>query len=95
MSETPPLPEAAAASPIEFPADYPIKLIGRNTPEFRAQVLAIIARLPPRELTEDAERVSRDGNYLSLTCHAHVTSRAELDALYRELHATGLVLYAF
>ena len=79
---------------LEFPCDYPLKLIGRHTAEFREAVRAIIARQPPKSLAVDAERISRDGNFLSLTCHVHAESREALDALYRELHATGLVLYA-
>ena len=79
---------------LQFPCDYALKLIGRHTPEFRDAVRAILAHQPPHEAATDAERVSRDGNFLSLTCHVHVASREELDALYRELHATGLVLYA-
>ncbi len=79
---------------LEFPCDYPLKLIGRHTPEFREAVRAIVTRQPPQASATDAERISRDGNFLSMTCHVHVASRAELDALYRELHATGLVLYA-
>lgn len=79
---------------LEFPCDYPLKLMGRNTPEFRDAVRAIVARSPPKALAVDAERASRDGNFLSLTCHVHAETREGLDALYRELHATGLVLYA-
>ena len=98
MSEAPLPPDAESVvppdGPIEFPCDYQVKLIGRHTPEFREQVRAIIARFPPHEPAKDEERISRDANFLSLTCHVHVTSRSELDALYRELHATGHVLYA-
>jgi putative lipoic acid-binding regulatory protein len=94
VTDVPPPSEPPVSGGLEFPADHPLKLIGRNTPEFREQVRAIIARLPPKELVEDSEKVSRDGNYLSLTCHVHVTTRGELEALYRELHATGLVIYA-
>ena len=79
---------------LEFPCDYALKLIGRHTPEFREAVREILARQPPHAAAVDTERVSRDGNFLSLTCHVHVACREELDALYRELHATGLVLYA-
>ena len=77
-----------------FPCDYALKLMGRNTAEFRDAIRAIVARQPPHALAVDAERVSRDSTFLSLTCHVHVATREELDALYRELHATGLVLYA-
>ena len=83
------------ASPLEFPCDHPIKVLGRHTPEFRTRVLAVLAA----EAGETAEprleeRLSRDGSYLSLTCTVRVASRAQLDLIYRALHATGLVLYA-
>ena len=39
-----------------------------------------------------AERPSKDGNYLSLTCTFQATSREQLDALYRELTSCERVL---
>jgi uncharacterized protein len=83
------------ASPLEFPCDYPVKVMGRHTPQFRAQVLAALAAdsggaPEPRVV----ERLSRDGSYLSLTCTVRVASRAQLELIYRRLHATGLVLYS-
>jgi putative lipoic acid-binding regulatory protein len=83
------------ASPLEFPCDYPLKVMGRHTAEFRAQVLAVLAEgagVSPALRVE--ERLSRDGSFVSLTCIVRVESRAELDLLYRRLHATGLVLYS-
>ena len=82
-------------SPLEFPGDHPIRVMGRNTPEFRAQVLAVLAESAAcAPLPEVAERVSRDGGFVSLSVVVRVASRAELDLLYRRLHATGLVLYS-
>ncbi|HXQ64548.1 MAG TPA: DUF493 domain-containing protein [Steroidobacteraceae bacterium] len=81
-------------SPLKFPCDYPIKVMGRHTPEFRARMLEVLERQPEPTLAGVAERLSRDGNYLSLTCTVRVDSRERLDSLYRELHATGLVLIA-
>ncbi len=82
-----------ADSPLEFPGDHPVKVMGRNTPEFRAQVLAVLAGgATPAPAV--AERISRDGGFVSLTVVVRVASRDELDALYRRLHATGLVLYS-
>ncbi|MBS0373195.1 MAG: DUF493 domain-containing protein [Proteobacteria bacterium] len=82
-------------SPLEFPGVHPVKVMGRHTPEFRAGVIAAIAdRLAGELEVALTERLSRDGAYVSLTALVRVDSRAELDALYRELHATGLVLYA-
>ncbi|HXQ30574.1 MAG TPA: DUF493 domain-containing protein [Steroidobacteraceae bacterium] len=78
----------------EFPCEYPIKVMGRHTPEFRARMLEVLEREAAATVSGVAERLSRDGNYLSLTCRVRVDSRERLDALYRELHATGLVLIA-
>ena len=81
-------------SPLEFPRDHPIKVMGRQSAEFRAQVLAVLAEHAGATAPPVAERLSRDGTFVSLTVTVRVASRAELDALYRRLHATGLVLFA-
>jgi len=82
-------------SPLEFPCDYPLKVMGRHTAQFRAQVLAVLAAgADGAPAPRVVERLSRDGTFVSLTCTVRVASRAELDQLYRRLHATGLVLYS-
>jgi uncharacterized protein len=82
-------------SPLEFPCDYPLMVMGRHTPEFRERVLAVLAeRIGPLRDERVSERASRAGNYVALTCTVHAESRAHLDEMYRALHATGLVLYA-
>jgi putative lipoic acid-binding regulatory protein len=58
-------------------------------------VLAVLAEgAAESPLLKVEERLSRDGSYVSLTCTVRVASRAELDAVYRRLHATGLVRYS-
>jgi uncharacterized protein len=82
-------------SPLEFPCDYPVKVMGRHTADFRAQVLAALAAEAGGSAAPRVEeRLSRDGTFVSLTCIVRVASRADLDRLYRRLHATGLVLYS-
>ena len=82
-------------SPLEFPADHPVNVIGRHAPEFRERVRAVLAaELGAAATIVIEERRSRDGSYLSLTCTVRVESRPQLERLYRELHATGLVLFA-
>ncbi len=82
-------------SPLEFPCDYPVKVMGRHTAEFRQRVLAVLAaEAAGAAAPRVEERLSRDGTFVSLTCTVRVASRAELDGLYRRLHATGLVLYS-
>jgi putative lipoic acid-binding regulatory protein len=82
-------------SPLEFPGDHPVKVMGRNTPDFRARVLAVLAEGAAQSPAPQVEeRLSRDGSFVSLTCTVRVANREELDDLYRRLHATGLVLYS-
>ena len=82
-------------SPLEFPCDYPLKVMGRHAPEFRERVIAVLAEgAAESPVLKVEERLSRDGAYVSLTCTVRVASREELDGLYRRLHATGLVLFS-
>ena len=82
-------------TPLEFPGEHPVKVMGRHSPEFRERVFGVLHELgkPPRPESV-AERPSRDGTYLSLTFEVWVASRDDLDGIYRALHATGLVIYA-
>ena len=82
-------------SPLEFPGDHPIKVMGHDKPEFRATILKTIEeRGAPVVADSIRERPSRDGTYLSFTVAVTVSSREELAGIYQALHATGLVLFA-
>ncbi len=79
----------------EFPCDYPLKVMGKRTDDFRSLVLGIVQKhagaIAPEAIVE---RPSKDGNYLSLTITLHAQSKAQLDALYRELTSCERVLIA-
>lgn len=79
----------------QFPCDFPIKVMGKTTPEFEALVLSIIRKHAP-DLTEGAIelRSSQNGNYLSITVTVRAQSKAQLDTIYQELTASKLVLMA-
>jgi len=82
-------------SPLEFPSDHDIRVMGRNSPEFRPRIAAVLAEeLGAGAADRISERTSRNGTFISLTCTVHVASRDELERTYRALHRTGLVLYA-
>lgn len=73
---------------LRYPCDFPIKIMGARTDDFAASVVAIVARHAPDFSAKTAEmRASAGGAYLSVTCTIRATSRAQLDALYRELTA--------
>ena len=74
------------ASPIEYPLDFPIKVMGKNAPGFAQIVAGIVQRHAPAFDPSTIEmRASRKNTYLSLTCVVRAHSREQLDALYTEL----------
>ena len=76
----------AASSPLAFPCDFPIKVMGRKQPGFADAVTDIVRKHAPEFDPATVEmRPSRQGRYLSVTCVLRATSREQLDALYREL----------
>lgn len=77
----------------EFPCDFPIKVMGRRTDDFRSLVLGIVQKHTGNiEPANIEERPSKDGKYLSLTCTFKAQSKDQLDALYRELTTCERVL---
>lgn len=81
--------------PISFPCPFPIKVVGKNTPEFETKVLGIIRKNVP-DLGESAisERMSKDRNYLAITININATSQEQLDQIYRELSESPEVIMA-
>ena len=71
---------------IEYPCDFPIKIMGKSQPGFAQAILEVVIKHDPRYDAATMEmRASKKANYVSLTCTVHATSRVQLDALYREL----------
>ena len=79
----------------DFPCDFPIKVMGRDSQSFRTLTLAIVERhagaVPADRISE---RASRRGKFLALTYTIRAQSRAQLDRIYQELTASGVVLVA-
>ena len=78
---------------LEFPTDYPIKIVGRPSDEFRARVHAIVVRhVPLMEPQRVTERLSENGNFLSITYNIRAESREQVVALTSDLKACDGVL---
>jgi len=78
----------AADSLLEFPCDFPLKIMGAADAEFAASIAAVVVRhAPDFDIATMEMRPSKAGNYLSLTCTVRAVSQIQLDALYRELTA--------
>lgn len=75
-----------SVSLIEYPCDFPIKVLGRTQKGFAQAVLAIVQRhVPGFDGATMEMRPSKHGKYLSVTCVVRAQSREQLDALYRAL----------
>jgi putative lipoic acid-binding regulatory protein len=77
---------------LEFPCDFPLKIMGAATADFAQSVVAVVVRHAPDFDAASIEmRPSAAGNYLSVTCTIRAVSQQQLDALYRELTAHPMV----
>jgi len=85
--------ENSDASPLRFPTDYPIKVVGRTERGFRARIDAVMYSHTP-DLTEDrvTERASGAGNFTSITYTIVARDREHVTTLVAALVATEGVL---
>jgi putative lipoic acid-binding regulatory protein len=73
---------------LEFPCEFPLKVMGATREGFAQAIVEVVLKhAPDFDAAKVEMRPSRAGNYLSLTCLVHATSKPQLDALYRELTA--------
>ena len=76
----------AQTSLLEYPCDFPIKILWHTQAGFAQAILEIVRRHAPDFDSASIElRASRRRKYLSVTCTVRAASREQLDGLYREL----------
>ena len=77
---------------IEYPCDFPLKVFGVAEQGFAQAIAAAVQQHAPDFDAASIEmRASSSAKYLSLTCTVRVTSRAQLDDLYRTLSSHPMV----
>ena len=77
---------------IEFPCDYPVKVMGAAADDFEAFVVAVMERhAGPVPAERVSVRASGKGNWLSVTVTIVATGEAQLRAIFEELKASGRV----
>ncbi|WP_454783812.1 HP0495 family protein [Legionella sp. WA2024007413] len=71
---------------IEFPCDFPIKIIGTNSTVFLEEIREITFTHFP-DITEDAltHKMSKDSNYLAITVTVYARNQEMLDTFYRAI----------
>lgn len=77
---------------LEFPCEYPIKVIGVSGQNLRHHVVEIM-RIHAGEIDEllITERESSEGRFESVTVVITATGKPQLDTIFAELKATGIV----
>jgi len=80
------------ASLIQYPTDFPIKILGLNEAGFEAAIADLLRlHAPDFDLASIEVRESRGGRYLSITATINATSRSQLDTIYRALTSHPMV----
>lgn len=80
---------------LRFPCQFPIKIIGKSSPEFEGVVVSILNQHVP-DLGEGAITLhySEQQKYISMTATINATSQEQLDNLYRDLSSHPDVIMA-
>ncbi len=75
---------------IEFPCDYPIRIVGLNDDGYREHMLDVVERHAV-VVGDPTAQASRGDRYTSLLVVIRATGQPQLEALHKDLLATGRV----
>ncbi|HEV3106203.1 MAG TPA: DUF493 family protein [Trinickia sp.] len=77
---------------LEFPCDFPIKVMGKSHPDFADTIAKVVRQFDPNfDATRIETRPSSGGNYVGLTVTVRAVSREQLDEIYRALTGHPMV----
>ncbi|UDG83334.1 YbeD family protein [Candidatus Vallotia lariciata] len=77
---------------LQFPCDFPIKVIGKWHPKFERVIVGVIQNSGFEfDNIKVQSKNSSNGNYISVTVTVRAISRAQLDALYYVLTSHPMV----
>lgn len=80
---------------LEFPCEFPVKVMGAAIPEFHTAIAKIVkVHDPEYNPDETKQNTSKTGKYVSLTLNIHAKDKPQLDAIYQDLTDHELVLWA-
>lgn len=81
---------------LTFPTDYPIKVVGRASAALRTETDAIVCKhVPDLDSSRTRERLSANGNFLSISYTIRAVSAEQVSALAAELTACESILLVF
>ena len=78
---------------LEFPCDFPLKVIGKDGDDFIGMITAIVRRhVPGIDDLAFTSRPSGGGTYIAVSVTFIAESKAQVDALYLDLSQSDRVL---
>lgn len=80
---------------LKFPCDFPIKMMGRDTQDFRDTARSLVEKhTGPLGDETIKSATSRNGNFVSITITVQAQSQRQLDDIYRDVSSHEAVLMA-
>ena len=77
---------------IEFPCDYPIKVLARSSEDLTEVILTVFEQHAPGfDRTAVTARASKKGTFTAITITIVATGPDQLEALHQDLLGTGRV----
>ncbi len=79
---------------LEFPCDFPLKVMGDDNQtlrDFVQEVIAVHAPATPQDAY--SEKLSRNGKFVSITILIRAESKKQLDTIYSQFSASELTKY--
>ena len=91
---TPPSDLPERLNLIEFPCEFPLKIMGKRVDDFAQTIAEVVQQFAPDFNPATMEmRPSSSGKYLGLTCTINATSQEQFDSVYRVLTSHSMVSY--
>ena len=80
---------------LAFPCEFPIKMMGRETPAFHETARSLVEK-HTGPLADEAiqSTLSRNGRFVSITVTVNAQSQQQLDDIYRDVSSHEDVLMA-
>ena len=80
---------------LKFPCDFPIKMMGRDSQDFRDTARSLVeTHTGPLDDETIKSAKSRNGNFVSITITVQAQSQQQLDDIYRDVSSHEAVLMA-
>ena len=80
---------------LQFPCQFPIKVMGKNTSSFIDDIQTILCtHFPEIEVSSIQKKASKEGKYISISVTVEAQNKEQLDKLYLEITEHAEVVMA-